>query len=110
MNKSTIKSILFFASFILLPVPLAFSDSNVYGWNMMTEQERIQHRETLRKLKTEEEKQKYRIEHHHKMQERAKERGLNLPDMPQHERMNQPPMGDGFGGGAGGGKGMGKGR
>jgi len=61
------------------------------GSRMMSPEERAQHREKMRSLKTEEERKAYREEHHKKMQERAKEKGLTLPD--------QPGQGPGMGGG-----------
>lgn len=89
----------------LLLSPMAQSQERAYGWELMTEQERIQHRETMRNLKTEQEREQYRIEHHKKMQERAKKKGVTLPDMPgpRGKGMNNG-MGDGSG------KGMGKGK
>ena len=51
----------------------------VYGWDLMTPEERIQHRETMRNMKTEEEREAYRMEHHQRMQERAQQRGVTLP-------------------------------
>ena len=51
----------------------------VYGWDLMTPEERIQHRETMRNMNTEEERETYRMEHHQRMQERAHQRGVALP-------------------------------
>ncbi|MCW8854364.1 MAG: hypothetical protein OQK76_11850 [Gammaproteobacteria bacterium] len=51
----------------------------VYGWDLMTAEERVQHRETMRNMKTEEEREAYRMEHHQRMQERAQQRGVTLP-------------------------------
>jgi len=93
---------------LLLPLQSSFSEESVYGWNMMTEQERIQHRETMHNFKTNEERERYRIEHHKRMQERAKERGLSMPAMPR-DRMGTG-MGSGMGSGSGSGQGGGKGR
>lgn len=82
-------------------MPGVQSADQIYGSQLMTEQERIQHRETLRNMKTEEERERYRIEHHNKMQERAREKGLSLPDQPRNNGMNGggPGMGSGKGGG-----------
>lgn len=54
----------------------------VYGSQLMTAQERAEHRAKLRSLKTPEEREAYRLEHHRQMQERAREKGLTLPDEP----------------------------
>lgn len=54
----------------------------IYGSQLMTEQERIEHRNRMRSMKSNEEREAYRLEHHKKMQARAKERGVTLPDEP----------------------------
>ena len=79
----------------------------VYGWQLMTEQERDAHRAKMRSLNTEEEREAYRQEHHERMQARAKEQGATLPDEPL-------PRGKGLGmgprDGSGPGRGQGRGR
>ena len=95
--------------FLLLPLQVSSAVEEIYGWNMMTEQERVQHRETIHNLKTKEERERYQTAHHNKMQERAKERGLSMPDMPMHQGTGMP-MRDGTGTGMGSGGGRGKGR
>jgi len=78
----------------------------VYGWQLMSEQERAEHRAKMQGFKTEEERERYRMEHHNMMQERAKERGVTLPDEPQPRGKGMGPgggMGMGSGGGRGGG-------
>lgn|SRR5574340_27557 len=76
----------------------------IYGSQLMTEQERIEHRATMRSLKTQQERDAYRLEHHRLMQERAAARGVTLPDMPP-----QAGAGAGMGAGTGRGAGMGQG-
>lgn len=76
------------------------AEEQVYGWQMMTEQERNEYMTHMQSLKTEQEREQYRAEHHKMMQERAKERGVTLPDMPG------PGTGKGQGGGMGPGGGM----
>ncbi len=63
----------------------------VRGRDLMSPEERAQHREKMRSMKTEDERKAYQEEQHRKMQERAKEQGLTLPD--------QPGQGPGRGGG-----------
>ena len=104
MKLMTLPTFFLTVLFLVLPIQSSFSEDRVYGWNMMTEQERIQHRETIRNLKTEEEKERFRIEHHKKMQKRAEERGVSIPDMPMH-RDSMSPMRGGMGSGSGSGKG-----
>jgi len=65
----------------------------------MTQQERQEHRTKMLNLNTKEERQSYRMEHHTKMQERAKQQGVTLPDKPQSPGRG---MGDGDGRGDGG--------
>jgi hypothetical protein len=77
----------------------------IYGSQLMTEQERTQHRNRLRSMKTNEEREAYRLEHHKEMQKRAKERGVKLPDEPPARGGMMGP-----GGGMGSGGGMGPGR
>lgn len=63
----------------------------VYGGQLMTNEERMEHRAKLRSLKTREERDAYRLEHHKKMQERAREKGLVLPDEPPIMRKGMRP-------------------
>lgn len=70
----------------------------IYGSQLMTQQERLQYQNRIRTFKTEQEREAYRLEHHRLMQQRARERGVQLPDEP-------PMMGGGAMGGAGGGGG-----
>ena len=51
-----------------------------YGWQLMTEEERLQHRERMHSAKSYEEQEQYWQEHREEMLERAKERGVELPD------------------------------
>jgi hypothetical protein len=73
----------------------------MYGYELMTPQERTEYQARMRALNTEQEREAFRLEHHKKMQERAKAQGKTLPDAP-------PGMGPGMMG-PGGGKGMGPG-
>ena len=88
--------------FLMLPIQTTYSDETVYGWQLMTEREREEHRKKMQSLHTKEERERYRIEHHKKMQERAKQKGVTLPDMPQERGKG---IDNGFGQGQGGGRG-----
>jgi len=81
----------------------------IYGYQLMTQQEREQYQAQMRNAKTAEERERLRNEHHERMQARAKERGVMLPDTPPKRGggMNQ---GNGMGPGSGMGGGMGGGR
>ncbi|HYA37971.1 MAG TPA: hypothetical protein VEI74_06845 [Candidatus Methylomirabilis sp.] len=72
-------------------------DNQIYGSQLMTQQERNQYRARMQAAKTEQDRERIRKEHHEQMQVRAKERGVTLPAEP-------PPrgMGRGYGGGPGG--------
>lgn len=70
------------------------SREQIYGSQLMTRRERAEYRAKMRSLKTTEEREAFRMEHHQKMQERAKEMGKTLPGMP-------PAQGGGMGGGRG---------
>jgi len=70
----------------------------VYGNQMMTPQERAEHRTKMRAAKTAEEKAQVRSEEHARMKERAEQQGKVMPE-------NPPARGGGMGPGpaAGGG-------
>ena len=72
-------------------------DQDIYGSQLMTMQERNEHRAKMRAAKTAEERERIRAEHHEQMKVRAKERGVTLPDAPPAGR--GPGMGPGGGGG-----------
>ncbi|MDD5299750.1 MAG: hypothetical protein PHD65_04560 [Gallionella sp.] len=72
----------------------AQKQQRVYGSQLMTKQERIEQRSKMRAAKTAEEREQIRKEHHERMKERAKERGVTLSDEP-------PARGGGMGSGAG---------
>lgn len=62
----------------------AREQERIYGSQLMTEQERSEYREKIHAAPSEEERAKIRMEHHDLMQERAKARGITLPDAPEH--------------------------
>ena len=61
-----------------------------YGSELMTPKENAEYRARMQAVKTAEEREQIRKEHHEKMKERAKARGVTLPDEP-------PAGGDGMG-------------
>lgn len=79
------------AAFVLA----AEQQEQIYGAQLMTQQERIEFRAKLRAAKTVAERERIRKEHHERMKERAKARGVTLPDDP-------PVRGSGMGSGGGG--------
>ena len=101
MKTNITKFALISALFLMLPVQFNYAEQ-IYGSQLMTEQERIEHRNKMQSLKTKEERERYRIEHHKLMQERAKQQGVTIPDKPQQRGKG---MDNGFGKGQGGGRG-----
>lgn len=75
----------------------------IYGSQLMTSKERRAYQAKMRSLKSSEQREALRKEHHEQMQARAKEMGKTLPDEP-------PAQGMGMGKGMGPGGGMGPAR
>lgn len=96
---------------LMLPGYSVVAEDQVYGWQLMTQQERNEYRSKMQNMQTREEREQYRIEHHKLMQQRAKERGVKLPEYrnktmgPGMERGSGMGPGSGMGSGMGGGKG-----
>lgn len=113
MTKNTVKATLsvIVLGFMASTLSVA-AETPIYGSQLMSNQERIEHRSKLQAAKTTEEREQIRLQHHEQMQSRAKEKGVTLPDMPpaqgggQGRRMGP---GGGMGGGMGPGNGMGPG-
>ena len=87
-------------SLLMLISPTTISEETVYGYQLMTEQERAEHRTKMRSFNTDAEREAYRRQHHEMMQERARAQGVTLPDEPM-------PRGQGRGMGKGQGQGQG---
>lgn len=88
------------------------TQQRIYGSQLMTQQEMNEYRERMRLAKTEQERERIRIEHHDRMAERAKARGITLPDEPPAKARSGTGAGGmmGPGGGMGPGDGGGGGR
>jgi hypothetical protein len=78
------------------------TQDQVYGNQLMTQAERNAYRTKMRSLKTVQEREAFRLEHHKLMQERAQAQGVTLPAEPLARR-----AGAGVGPGAGMGVGPG---
>ena len=61
------------------PPPAKAGDSRMYGYELMTPEERQAYMDKMRNAKTPEERTKLRDEHRAEMQRRAKEKGVTLP-------------------------------
>ena len=59
---------------------MRFSQRNTAGWSLMTQEERIAHREKMLSVKTYEECKVVQAEQHKLMEARAKEKGVTLPE------------------------------
>ncbi|HPU81884.1 hypothetical protein [Accumulibacter sp.] len=59
--------------------PVRASEGNTRGWQLMTPEERIEHQSRIRGFRTYEECRSYQLSHHQLMEERARQRGLPLP-------------------------------
>ena len=64
----------------------AQEQAQIYGSQMMTEQERNEYRTRMNAAKTNQEREQIRMEHHERMKERAKEQGVSMPDSPPPSR------------------------
>jgi hypothetical protein len=74
----------------------------IYGSQLMTQQERNEYRAKMRSLRTAQEREQLRFEHHERMQQRARERGVTLPDAPPARgARGAGPGGPGMGPGGG---------
>ena len=103
MKRALIVSVL--GAVLSLSVGYAFAadQEQIYGSQLMTQQERVEYRAKLREAKTAEEREKIRKEHHKQMKERAKAQGVTLPDEPPARGGGMRPGGGGMrpGGGRG---------
>lgn len=85
---------------------IAQEEEQVFGRQLMTQEEMQEHRRMMQSLDTPEARQEYREQHHQRMLERARERGVTLPEEPGQQGKGQ---GQGKGMGMGQGQGMGQG-
>ena len=93
------------AAVLILSSGFAFAadqDEQIYGSQLMTQQERTEYRVKMRAAKTAQEREQIRNEHHEQLKERAKERGVTLPDEPPVRGGGMGPGGGGMGHGGGG--------
>lgn len=116
MKKNSLSLLLAFAAFSVqaadepakAPAPANKQVlQQVYGSQLMTPQERMEYRNKMRAAKTEEERLKICEDHHASMQERARAKGMTLPEPP---RCGAAAGMGGRGGRMGPGGGMGPGR
>jgi sensor c-di-GMP phosphodiesterase-like protein len=77
------------AGFVMAAVPVSVQEKSqtqqqeqIFGSQLMTQQERTEYRAKLGYAKNDEEREQIRSKHHKLMMIRAKARGLTLPDEP----------------------------
>lgn len=98
MLISTLLSALLFgmsAGFAADPAVQNQAQTQIYGSQLMTPQERTEYQAKMRAANSPEAKEQIRAQHHQEMQVRAKQQGVTLPDEP-------PARGAGGGMGPGG--------
>jgi hypothetical protein len=80
----------------------------IYGSQLMTAAERTEYQSKMRTLKTDKERDAFRLDHHDKMKVRAAEKGVTLPNSPPAAGTGpKANAGQGVGPGAGMGTGQG---
>ncbi|MFO8091334.1 MAG: hypothetical protein R6U13_15960 [Desulfatiglandaceae bacterium] len=82
----------------------------IYGSQLMTQQEHTEYRAKMSDAKTAEEREQIRKKYHERMKERANERGVTLPEEPSAIGGGMGPGGGGMGPGSGMGPGGGRSR
>ena len=80
----------------------------IYGSQLMTPAERTEYQSKMRALKTDKERDAFRLDHHDKMKVRAAEKGVTLPNSPPAVGAG-PKANSGMGAGPGSGMGAGQG-
>ncbi|HSP01468.1 MAG TPA: hypothetical protein VLN90_08415, partial [Thioalkalivibrio sp.] len=91
MNRRTFtKSLLaVLALGLAAPFGAQAQEDEVFGRQLMTQQEIQEHQRQMRNLQGGE-REAYRQEHHERMLERAREHGVDLPDEPRGDGSGRP--------------------
>jgi hypothetical protein len=114
MSRATWLISVLLASTALMGVGQVFAQDQVqaqvqiYGSQLMIAAERTEYQAKMRTLKTDKERDAFRLDHHTKMSARAAERGVTLPSTPPSVGAG-PKSGSGNGVGPGTGMGAGQG-
>lgn len=80
MSKLLIQTLVTAAVMTLATPSFADEVEPIYGSQLMTQQERQEHRQAMQSAKTAEEREMIRQQNHEKMRLRAQEKGVTLPD------------------------------
>jgi len=78
----------------------AQAEEKAYGWQLMSPQEKMEYRQKMRSMNAQK-RADFRKRHHEQMQQRARQRGVTLPDEPGTGRGRDKGMGQGRGRGMG---------
>jgi len=91
---------------ITLPAASVFAEEKVYGWQLMSVQERNEYRTKMQNMNTAEERKRFQMQHHEQMEKRAQLQRKSLPEKPQNRSnmMDVRGMGSGSSTGGGGGR------
>lgn len=81
---------------MVLPATSVFAEDQMYGSQMMSEQERQEYTTKMKSIKTAEERHRYELEHRKMIEERAKEQEKSLSDMPQNRNNTMDKSGSGI--------------
>ena len=82
MKQTLFMSALTVALFLSSGLATAVEPQQVYGSQLMTQQEMYEFHQRMRNARTLQERDQIRNEHHQQMQARAKAQGFTIPDMP----------------------------
>jgi len=63
-----------------VPDAAGLQQNNIYGYNLMSEEERSAYRDRIRNAESQAEKEQIMAEHRHEMQIRARDAGVELPE------------------------------
>jgi hypothetical protein len=80
--------------------PPPAGQEQIYGSQLMTEQERADYRARMRSTTSNDERERIRMEHHQQMKARAAKEGKTLPDEPPASRGGMMPPAGGMGPGS----------
>ncbi|HKJ83750.1 MAG TPA: hypothetical protein VJ961_07030 [Mariprofundaceae bacterium] len=102
-------AIIAFTTAFMAGAVTAQAEEKAYGWQLMSPQEKMEYRERMRSVNAQQ-RADFRKQHHEQMQERARQRGVTLPDEPGSGRGMHRGQGMDQGKGMGRRRGMGQGR
>lgn len=82
MKRTLIASALISALYLSTGLATAAEPQQIYGSQLMTQQEMFEFHNRMRNARTPQEREQIRYEHHQQMQSRAQAQGFSLPYLP----------------------------